>query len=296
MDSISYNKVYCIVCKKETTIAGIHSHFLFKHYKHLTNYNNAHSAKSIAKSVLKNNAIRLQKRLNSIEEYEKSPARCNNCGCNLKYDSRGGKFCSRRCAGIFNNKVRADNGTARLSEETKNKIRNKLLARSGNKKLPISGPYTKIYLCKCKYSGIMWYSRTAKTVHPDLQRNKKEYGYSCRFSFGISSYPLWFANASELLNEYGWYSTPGSNKRGISNVNGVSRDHLFSVRDGFKMGVHPSVLRHPANCELKTHMENQRKGRTSSITLNELLIRIQEFNKLYPDYPERVEMHIAPFV
>lgn len=200
-----------------------------------------------------------------------------------------GTFCSRSCA---NGHIVTDKHKSKLMDtiNTKLTIKNQFGEHPRKSALPKNigkirqfnyvGPYTKIYLCTCKYSGKKWYSPTVKTVHPDLGRTRKEYSYSCRFQFGISSFPDWFTDASELINKYGWYSTPGSRK-GIKNTNGISRDHLYSITDGWTNNVPPELIRHPANCELVPHQQNQSKYYTSKITLDELYQRIRQFNLLY---------------
>jgi hypothetical protein len=52
---------------------------------------------------------------------------------------------------------------------------------------------------------------------------------------------------------------------------------MFSVHDGFVNRVHPKTLSHPANCELITKEDNYKKGKNSSITLEQLLKRIEEW-------------------
>jgi hypothetical protein len=56
---------------------------------------------------------------------------------------------------------------------------------------------------------------------------------------------------------------------------GVSRDHMFSIKDGYRMHISPEILAHPANCQLLLHGDNMRKHVHSSITLDELLERIR---------------------
>lgn len=114
------------------------------------------------------------------------------------------------------------------TESSKSKISKKLKGKSVSRsprktqtEQEICGPFTRIYLCTCKYTGTKWYSKTTKTVYPNLVRSKAEYSYSCLFKFGISNFPLWFKDASELINEHGWYSTPGSKKSGIRNIDGI---------------------------------------------------------------------------
>lgn len=228
--------------------------------------------------------------------------KCLNCQKELLSRDQK-KFCSTSCSATFNNCRRGPR-----SLETKEKIRNSLkifleklsedeykeymrkthprskvvIEKPKNKKTKpeIIGPYTKIYLCTCKHSGKQFYSKTVKQIHPDLRQNRSQYGYSCRFNFGISNYPEWFPDASSLIKKYGWYSTPGSRK-GIRNVNGISRDHLYSVSDGWTNNVPPEIIRHPANCELVPHKENQSKKTKSKITLTELYQRIDRFNQMY---------------
>ena len=211
------------------------------------------------------------------------------------------KFCCNSCAATFNNSNRAENGYVvtnehklKISNATKGIYRGKIVqpkqldwtTPTGSKIVyEVCGPFTKLHLCKCKFTNTYFVSRTVKTILPDLARTKKEYEYSCRFSFGISSYPEWFTDASLLINKYGWYSAPGSNKKGISNVNGISRDHMLSVSYGFKNNIHPLIVSHPANCTLLQHKNNQQKHDTCSITLDELLNRIEKFNIVYPARP-----------
>jgi hypothetical protein len=52
---------------------------------------------------------------------------------------------------------------------------------------------------------------------------------------------------------------------------------MLSVKDGFEMGIDPEIIKHPANCKLVLHKENQSKHRHSSITLEELKERIKHW-------------------
>jgi len=206
---------------------------------------------------------------------------CSKCNTIFNSYSKWGnkKFCSRKCGnGHSYTESHKNKLLATLAEKTT--ISNQFGSHKRKTKFDVVGPYTKIFLCTCKYSGIKWYSTTVKQIHPDLARTKKEYTYSCQFRFGISMYPDWFVNASELITKHGWYSTPGS-KKGIKNTNGISRDHLYSVTDGWINKVSPAIIRHPANCSLIPHTENQSKHKKSKITLDELYCRIEKFNLMY---------------
>jgi len=76
-----------------------------------------------------------------------------------------------------------------------------------------------------------------------------------------------------LVEQHGWYSP--INKR--NNLNGVSKDHMYSVRDGFINNIEPEIIKHPANCKLLLHNDNNRKNYTSSITIDDLIERIKNW-------------------
>jgi len=227
-----------------------------------------------------------QDRLVSFERYLISPNQCKCCNAILSYDKRKQKFCGRSCSASYNNSNRDETiknktiATLKNTIATKSQIKNQFGVFNRRTSFTPDGPYTKIYLCICKYSGQKFYSATVKTVHPNLTISKERYNYACKFTFGISNYTEWFSTASELIRKHGWYSTPGSRK-GTTNLNGISRDHLYSVHDGWINSVPPHILRHPANCNLVTHKENQSKNRKSKITLYELYERIERFNRIY---------------
>ena len=111
------------------------------------------------------------------------------------------------------------------------------------------------------------------------ERCKREYmnmyRWKAGFKFNVYDYPTHFDLS--LIERYGWYSA--SNRGG--NLNGVSRDHLYSVHDGFVNGIEPSIISHPANCRLVLHRDNQKKKNKSSITLEKLLERIKDFEKTH---------------
>jgi hypothetical protein len=91
------------------------------------------------------------------------------------------------------------------------------------------------------------------------------------FNFDINQYNNKFD--LDLIKEYGRYSP----KNKGNNLNGVSKDHMYSVRDGFINNVDPEIIRHPANCKLLLHSENNKKNYNSSITIEELKERIKNW-------------------
>jgi len=103
----------------------------------------------------------------------------------------------------------------------------------------------------------------------------KKYKIECQFRFVIKNYPNEFDFA--LVQKHGWYSP----KNHGDTPNGVSRDHIMSVKWGFDNGIDPKYIRHPANCQLLIHNDNVRKGKKESITLDILLENIKVWNSKY---------------
>ena len=98
------------------------------------------------------------------------------------------------------------------------------------------------------------------------------------FRFSLKDYPDEFD--FELIEKYGFYSPANKN----NNLNGVSRDHMYSVYEGYKNNISPKIISHPANCKLLKHTDNISKNKKCSITLDELLERIKEWEIKYGKY------------
>lgn len=110
----------------------------------------------------------------------------------------------------------------------------------------------------------------------------KRYRSECRFRFGIRNFPNAFE--TDLLLENGWYSA--TNHGG--NTKGVSRDHMFSVREGFDRKIDPYYISHPANCQLILNKDNQSKRTKCSITFEELIDRIKKWEEKYGRYENKI--------
>ena len=80
-----------------------------------------------------------------------------------------------------------------------------------------------------------------------------------------------------LVEQHGWYK---ATNRG-NNLTGVSRDHIVSVRYGFDNGIDPSIISHPANCQLLQHGTNVSKGKKCDLTIEELFVKISNWNDKY---------------
>jgi hypothetical protein len=219
---------------------------------------------------------------------EKETRICNFCKKEFKahkWDVK--KFCNRSCSGFFNNSKRNP-----PSIETKNKVSESLkIHYSKNehwsvKNLSIKQKELKkieknIYCLECGNKIECLYKKKfcndtcIKLYRRKKTDCKKQYRFDCAFKFSLSSYPNEFD--FELIKKHGWYRP----KNRGDNPNGVSRDHMFSIDEGFKNNVDPNIISHPANCELMIHNQNNKKNRKSSITLEELKERIKNWDLKY---------------
>lgn len=115
----------------------------------------------------------------------------------------------------------------------------------------------------------------------DLEE-QKIYRSQAKFKFALNSYPNEFE--FNLIKESGWYKASNHG----DNLKGISRDHMFSVDEGYKQGIDPYLISHPANCKLMKHEDNFKKLTKCSITLDELQKRINEWNSKYGVYENKI--------
>jgi len=99
---------------------------------------------------------------------------------------------------------------------------------------------------------------------------KAKYWEACRFKFGILDYPMILGY--NLISELGIYHP-------TNNPTGVSRDHMFSISEGYQLNIPADIISHPANCHIIPQRLNEVKNSNSSITYDALLERIELWNK-----------------
>ena len=131
--------------------------------------------------------------------------------------------------------------------------------------------------CSNKCSSIYRFRKSLLYKDP-LNRYRKQ----CEFKFRLSQFPEEFN--FDLIKENGWYSA----KNHGNNLHGVSRDHMYSVKEGFNNKVDPYLISHPANCQLLIHTDNESKCNKCSITLDELKERVRLWNIKYGEYPNKI--------
>lgn len=114
--------------------------------------------------------------------------------------------------------------------------------------------------------------------NPNYNPNKPEferYGCNCKFKFNLGD----FLDEFDLKKVRGIYHLKNNKSK-----DGYTRDHMYSIFDGFKNNIDPKIISHPANCQLITMSENSKKKDKSCITLDELLERIRLWNIKYGEY------------
>ena len=203
---------------------------------------------------------------------------CKRCGKILKNEQT--KYCSRSCGALTTAPGR------KHSEETKRKISLGIKNSEYVKNLTQT-----TYTYVCQYCDKEFESNQKKKrkfcsrsctrkgqiriILPD-DGSFKKYSLDCHFNFNVYKYPDKFD--LKLLEKYGWYKTKRKDDP-TENLNGVSRDHMISIREGFKNNIPPEIISHPANCQLMRHIDNNRKNTESSISLSELKESIKNWDK-----------------
>lgn len=199
------------------------------------------------------NKSRATRQQNLRSQYDLNPKTCVRCEGSIAYHNRQKQFCSTQCTESYMASRQAIQ-VSRLSIQS---------LSSKSKK----GQTSELIRCTCAITGEVFYSPTWRKYSDQVIYDElKLYRNACKFTFGIGKQ---FPN-SKLIEQHGWYHP-------VTNPNGVSRDHKLSVTAGFKLGVPPEIMKHPANCEIMLHTHNQRKNRASSIGYEDLMKLISEW-------------------
>ncbi len=235
-----------------------------------------------------------------LETYLSKICSCKNCGKKIYNQD----FCCKSCSTTFTNKQRKPrsaesrkktsrslgifNSKKPKKEKPEKIIKPKKLSKTTiitkepkiakdrlNKKL-IVGEYSYAHLRTCRHCSKKFYSRTEIQYCKDhaglyMAENRNRF----KFTFNVFHHPELFD--LNLLKEIGWYSPGG--KAGKWNINGLSRDHKVSVNDAIKNNYDPFYIKHPLNCELITHAENNKKKTKSSISYERLILLVEEYEE-----------------
>lgn len=241
-------------------------------------------------TVCRNRWISSRNDYKRISEKLKYPQNnCQECGKLYDYEPRK-KFCSHSCAAKNINRVRPKEVYQKQSETMKRKIQNgefQMPSQIGCQKPSKKVLFKKICVFCAQEFEIGASHKNKKYCNVACRREAEKpkgpkqalaaYRRECAFDFALKDYPNEFD--FELIKKYGWYAP----KNHGNNLSGVSRDHMLSVREGYEKNISPDILAHPANCQLLVHNENVSKSKKSSISLEELIERIQNWDTKYKE-------------
>lgn len=198
--------------------------------------------------------------------YLSSPKLCKSCSVPLSYEQRQLTFCSQSCGATHNNNER--------DYSIYERVKKTWADRRVPKQEP--APHTKLILNTCRHCKIKFvnrykigYCKEHIHLHKSLSRSRYY------FKFNVFHYPDLF-DLNELTR-VGFYNAGGNNKRGI-NMNGLSRDHRVSVSEAMLNNYDEYYIRHPINCDLMPQNKNSRKHSKSSITYEQLVCEVNEYD------------------
>lgn len=278
-------KVQCDICNKWYSKKGIFTHIDRTHNKS-TKYSNGYNGRYQCiefKANLKS-AVNLSydQKLGKLLKFNVQCSKCNTTfdveERELSFPSKEKYYCSRACA---NSHVVTDEHRKKTSETLSGKEYKppeeitKICQECGKEFTYIKTNCNRQKEC-CSKSCAMKKSRRIKNAELRKTRTAfRNYRLDCQFQFNLKDYPNEFEFT--LIEKYGWYLP----KNRGNNLNGVSRDHMVSVRFGFDNNIPPEHIRHPANCRLLQHNSNVSKGSKNSITYDQLLQRITAWDTKY---------------
>jgi hypothetical protein len=252
----------CKYC--DTTFEDIHPNVFANHVRWCTkNTSNGDKGSSKIQSALEK---AFNKKLGEFREFE---VLCKKCERNFLvkereklHPTREVYYCSKRCS-----KSRI------ISDEMKENIKKKLLKTEIR-----SCIFCKKQFSITKKSKQKLCSKGCANKNRSEKLDKESYKYyksKTNFQFNLADFPDEFDFS--LVEKFGWYS---AKNRG-NNLKGISRDHIISVMFGYKNGIDPKIIAHPANCRLLTQSQNASKNDKCDMLLEDLLKKIEAWNEKY---------------
>jgi hypothetical protein len=185
---------------------------------------------------------------------------CKECMCSfVKFEERGSGSYKATCGTKCLNLRFIKRNIEQAEETQKSRLKFKIIGAdglSGYQRFAIKSSMTRI-------------NHGLQIAPADLQEFKK-YRRACYRQ--TKSHPI------HLLLNY--------EKRGRCGTAGAYQiDHKLSIIEGFKQKVCPSIIGHICNLECLPWKENRTKGRNSSITLSELMLKILN-HQLLDQHPQ----------
>lgn len=170
-------------------------------------------------------------------EYDDFKVICHNCETIFlvnepieKFPKKDKYFCGKFCASSNNGKIK----------------KNKQFRKKTDKVTSCAKCNKEMVNIRRKYCSDECMKLSRKNIN-------RSYRHLCRFRFEVTDFPEEFD--LKMIAEHGWYAPTNSIKR-APNINGVSKDHKFSVSDGEKYSISPDIIGHPANCQILINSDN----------------------------------------
>ena len=266
----------CITCHKIFSYRGIFTHF---QRAHGTTEQQLKFNRGFYKSVDSTNKRKQELEYKKQQTILKHKRNCKNC--NIEFSDRNKKFCSSSCSASFNNTRRIvikkpkPPSIKQITKQIKQQqqLYKKIMIDSF--KQPC-GPFSVLLYKKCAHCNVLFVNNKVRKYCATCNMLYTDKRAIYRFRFNIYDYPELFDLA--LLDKIGWYAPRG--KSGNWNPHGLSRDHKVSVSDAIKNNYNPYYITHVMNCQLITQTDNRQKRHRSSLTYEELVILVDNYDNL----------------
>ena len=191
------------------------------------------------------------------EAYKANPTYCKHCNIILPQEKKRNLFCSTSCAAIYNN---AKKDWSKIKTGPAPKV-----------KQP-KAPYSTLFKCSCNHCGFEWRNRTSQKYCNNCSTLYSHAGRAKYwFTFNVFDYPALFDLA--LITKHGFRDSK-------TNPNGITRDHKVSVNEAIRNNYNPYYIKHVMNCELMFFADNNKKKTKSSITYQELVRLVDDYDSL----------------
>ena len=267
---ISENDYVCPYCQKHFPKKGICTHIQRVHLgiKFGSGYNGHYNEKNFKEKISESGKKYYVEKFGKIKEFKVVCFKCQKTFIvnerEFRFPEKKKYFCSRQCA-----------NSREKNEETKRKISEgviKSLTLQGKQRIKNTEYFCSV--CGCKLDTKRKYCKNCyRRKRREHLTKFKEYQRECQFDFKLSDYPDKFDFS--LIKEYGWYKA----KNHGNNLDGISRDHMVSITHGFKNNIDPQIIKHQANCQLLRHNDNSSKHIRCSISIENLLQKIKEWDQ-----------------
>jgi len=212
---------------------------------------------------------------------------CLQCGTKLNRHQR--KFCSKSCSATLNNQVYIKRKVTvtrtclfcqNISKSNKHKYcsstclnqhRSQLVQeRYNNNKIKKITIKSSTYNLTCKHCNKIFTEQRQIKYCNDCSHLYSHNGRARYwFSINVFKYPNLFDLDS--LKKVGF--------RSKDNPNGYTRDHKVSVNEAIRNNYDPYYITHVMNCELMLWAENNKKNTKSSISYDDLVKLVDEYDR-----------------